>query len=84
MIGDPTHRRRQLDADLAAGQLQDHALLVLQLHAAGTGRERATGADRGVGSLDVARTTQVQGMPDQWVVDAPIVKPTLMPETVNG
>ena len=52
--GHSTHRRRQLHANLAAGQLQYHTFLILQLHAASTGRQRSTSADRAVGSLDIA------------------------------
>jgi hypothetical protein len=61
---DPAHRRRQLDAGLAAGQLQDHAgLVVLQLHAACTCCQRAARADYAVSSLDVGWASQAQRLP---------------------
>ena len=61
-----TYRGRKLDADLAAGELQDHALFILQLYAPGSSCHRTTGADRGVSTLDIGRdVTQVQGAPSQ-------------------
>ncbi len=51
-------------------QLQDDALLVLQLHAASAGSQGTTGADR--------------TGPTKSVVEAPIVAPMLIPETLNG
>jgi len=60
-----THRRRQFDADFAAGQLQDHASLILKLHSASPSGQGAAGADHAVGSLDIGWTLQVQGLPNQ-------------------
>jgi hypothetical protein len=40
-------------------QLQDHALFILQLHAAGTGRERAAGTDHAIGALHIARAAEI-------------------------
>src|SRR5690242_12535391 len=58
-------RSGELDADLRAVQLQDHALLVLQLHAAGAGCERAASTDHRVASCDIAGIANVQGAADQ-------------------
>src|SRR5947209_20553170 len=59
------HRSRQLDTNLAAGELKDHALLVLQLYAAGACSQSATGANDTVSPLDIGGTSQVEGMSRQ-------------------
>jgi hypothetical protein len=48
-------RPQKLYANLGTVQLQNHAFLVLQLHAAGTGRERSTGPDQTICTPNVAR-----------------------------
>ena len=65
-------------------QLQDHAFFVLQLDAARTGSQRAARADRTVVACNVAGTVMFKARPTKSVVEAPIVAPKLIPETLNG
>ena len=60
---DPADRRRKLDTDLAAGQLQNDTPAVLQLHAAGAGRDRTAGAECGVAAFDIGWAAHVERMP---------------------
>ena len=47
-------------------------------------RQRHPGSDSGVRAFDRSWPLQIEGRPTNLVVEAPIVKPTLMPDTVNG
>ncbi len=79
-----SHRSRQLDTNLGAVQLQDDALLVLQLHAASAGSQGTPGADRTVVPAMSPGLRMFKARPTKSVVEAPIVAPMLIPETLNG
>src|SRR6516165_699249 len=61
----PAHCCGQFDSYLGPMQLQNHALLVLQLHAADAGCQRCAASDHAVGPLDITGVSQVQSLPDE-------------------
>ena len=80
----PAHCSRHFSADLWAAELQDHAIGILQLNASSPSRDRTAGSDRAVSAFNRSRPSQIEGPSASLVVEAPIVKPTLMPDAVNG
>jgi hypothetical protein len=61
-----SHGGGEFDSDLWTVELKYHAFFILQLHTASTGRQRAASADDAVGALNVARTSNIQGAPDEF------------------
>src|SRR5258705_1834991 len=63
--GNPSQGGRQFHANLWTAELQDDAVGILQLHAAGSGRKSAAGAGSAIVPGNVSGTPQVHGPADQ-------------------
>jgi hypothetical protein len=57
--GDAAHGRRHFSADLGAAELQNNAVGILQLDAAGAGRDRATCTACDIAACKIAGAAQV-------------------------
>ena len=80
---DAAYRRRHFGADPWTTELQDHAIGVLQLHAAGPRSNRTARTARRIAAGEIAGLRRFKALPTNLLVEAPMVKPTLMPDTVK-